>query len=47
MSFTIRELETEDDWNFFTDLDFLSFITTIKDVDHFSAEEHRRKYKEI
>ena len=47
MSFTIRELETEDDWNFFTDLDFLSFITTIKDVDHFSAEELRRKYKEF
>ncbi|OLS31917.1 MAG: hypothetical protein HeimAB125_14210 [Candidatus Heimdallarchaeota archaeon AB_125] len=47
MPFNIRELENENDWNFFTDLDFLSFITTIQDVDQFSEKELRQKYKEF
>ncbi len=47
MSFKIKELENEDDWIFFTDLDFQSFITTIQDANQFSEEELRQKYKEF
>ena len=47
MTFEIRELEADDDWIFFHELEFLSFITTVKDSDKFTEEELRKKFKDF
>ena len=47
MVYTIRELETDEDWIFFHDLEFQSFITTIKDSEKFTEEELHQKFKEF
>jgi ribosomal protein S18 acetylase RimI-like enzyme len=47
MSFIVRDLKNKDDWDFFYDLEFQSFITTVKDADQFSEKDLRQKYKEF
>jgi GNAT superfamily N-acetyltransferase len=47
MSFTIRELQEENDWGFFKELDFKSFAMTVKDADKLSEEELAQKYEEF
>lgn len=47
MSFRIRELVNEDDWIFFDDLEFKSFLTTVKNPDNYTEEELRQKFKEF
>ena len=47
MSFIVKELENEDDWNFFKELDYQSYIATVADAFKLSEEELRQKYKEF
>lgn len=47
MSFSFKELESEDDWNFFKELDYLSYTLTVQDAYKLSEEKLRQKYKEF
>ncbi len=47
MSFRIRELDNEEDWIFFDDLEFKSFLTTVKNPDNCTEQELLQKYKEF
>ena len=47
MSFIIKELENEEDWLFFKQLDFESYALTVKDADELTEEELWEKYEEF
>lgn len=47
MTYVIRELESEEDWEFFHDLEFRSFITTVRDAEQFTEEELLQKFREF
>jgi ribosomal protein S18 acetylase RimI-like enzyme len=47
MVFHIYEIQSEEDWSFFHDLEFQSFITTVKDSDQFTEEELQQKFKDF
>ncbi len=47
MSFIVKELESEVDWNFFKELDYQSYIMTVADAYKLSEEELRQKYDEF
>ena len=47
MSFEIKEIQDEDDWSFFKNLDYQSFVLTIADADQLSDDELRKKYEEF
>lgn len=47
MSFTIKQLQDEEDWVFFKELDFKSFVATVKEADKLSEEELNQKYEEF
>ena len=47
MSFNIRQVTSEEDWIFFKDLEFASFLTTLPNAEELSLEEQKRLYKEF